>query len=127
MQQETAPASLLTSLAGISSDALPSKRWKRYVAIGDSLTEGLCDDSRQESGAVRGWADRLSMLLTQSRDTRHGDRLARLRYANVPVRSRTVGDVLERQISLALALSADLVTILIGANEADSTGRRNTL
>ena len=116
VQQGTAPVSLLTAPiptgAGLSADAAPGKRWKRYVAIGDSLTEGLCDDSRQETGEVRGWADRLSMLLVRS-----GDRPARLRYANVAVRSRTVGDVLERQIPLALALRADLVTILIGAND----------
>jgi phosphatidylinositol alpha 1,6-mannosyltransferase len=122
VRQGTAPASLLTSDLAAPADPGSRGRWKRYVAIGDSLTEGLCDDSRQESGEVRGWADRLSMLLVQSGDVQNGGRPLRLRYANVAVRSRTVADVLERQIPLALALRADLVTILIGANDLSIDG-----
>ena len=117
VQQGTAPASLLREDATAAAAPVARTRWKRYVAIGDSLTEGLCDDSRQEPGEIRGWADRLSMLLVRSSELRGGDRPSRLRYANVAVRSRTVADVLERQIPLALALRADLVTILIGAND----------
>jgi phosphatidylinositol alpha 1,6-mannosyltransferase len=121
VQQGTAPVSLLSSAAlpaaSIGAETVAVKRWKRYVAIGDSLTEGLCDESRQKPGQVRGWADRLSMLLMQSRDRQGDDRPARLRYANLAVRSRTVADVLERQIPHALALRADLVTVLIGAND----------
>jgi phosphatidylinositol alpha 1,6-mannosyltransferase len=94
-------------------DAAPRRpRWSRYVAIGDSITEGLCDDSRQEPGEYRGWADRLALLLS------HGEsRQAPLLFANLAVRSRTVPDVLERQIPRALELRADLVTILIGGND----------
>ena len=117
VQQGTAPTSILTGALSDPVEAAPRTRWKRYVAIGDSLTEGLCDDSRQEPGQVRGWADRLSMLLVQG-----GDRPARLRYANLAVRSRTVGDVLERQIPHAVALRADLVTVLIGANDLSRRG-----
>ena len=117
VQQGTAPTSILTGALSEPVEAAPRTRWKRYVAIGDSLTEGLCDDSRQEPGQVRGWADRLSMLLVQG-----GDRPARLRYANLAVRSRTVGDVLERQIPHAIALRADLVTVLIGANDLSRRG-----
>ena len=40
-----------------------------------------------------------------------------LLYANLAVRSRTIPDVLERQIPRALELGADLVTILIGGND----------
>jgi phosphatidylinositol alpha 1,6-mannosyltransferase len=107
-----------------SDDATP-KRWKRYVALGDSLTEGLCDESRQEPGQIRGWADRLSMLLLQA--GKDGERPARLRYANLAVRSRTVADVVERQIPHALALRADLVTVLIGANDLALSGRHPEL
>lgn len=126
VQQGTAPASILTGARSDAVETIPHKRWKRYVAVGDSLTEGLCDDSRQEPGQVRGWADRLSMLLVQSaRGSGDGrpDRAARLRYANVAVRSRTVDDVLARQIPLALALRADLVTVLIGANDLARSGK----
>jgi phosphatidylinositol alpha 1,6-mannosyltransferase len=131
VRQGTAPASLLSAAPVSGTEPTARTRWKRYVAIGDSLTEGLCDDSRQEAGELRGWADRLSMLLVQGRGARGdghggdghgGERPARLRYANVAVRSRTVADVLERQIPLALALRADLVTILIGANDLARSG-----
>ncbi|MBW4031681.1 MAG: glycosyltransferase [Acidobacteria bacterium] len=117
VQQGTASASILTGALAAPDEPTVRTRWKRYVAIGDSLTEGLCDDSRQEPGQVRGWADRLSMLLVQG-----GDRPARLRYANLAVRSRTVGDVLDRQIPHAIALRADLVTLLIGANDLSRRG-----
>ena len=66
VQQGTAPASLLREAATAAAEPIARTPWKRYVAIGDSLTEGLCDDSRQEPGEIRGWADRLSMLLSQS-------------------------------------------------------------
>ena len=87
-------------------------RWSRYVAIGDSITEGLCDDSRQAAGEYRGWADRLAMLLAHT-----GSRTEPLLYANLAVRSRTIPDVLDRQIPRALELGADLATILIGGND----------
>jgi phosphatidylinositol alpha 1,6-mannosyltransferase len=101
----------------------PHTRWKRYVALGDSLTEGLCDDSRQAPGELRGWADRLSMLLVGSGGQQLGAPPKRLRYANLAVRSRTVADLLERQIPHAIALRADLVTVLIGANDVALSGR----
>ena len=43
------------------------RRWQRYVALGDSLTEGLCDPA--PDGALRGWADRLALLLACARGT----------------------------------------------------------
>lgn len=125
-----APLSLLTRQAprdgepdGLGAPLAPRQtntRWKRYVALGDSLTEGLCDDSRQEPGELRGWADRLSMLLIGAGT---GGIPKRLRYANLAVRSRTVDDVLDRQIPHAIALRADLVTVLIGANDLALSGR----
>ncbi len=87
-------------------------RWSRYVALGDSITEGLCDDSRQVPGEVRGWADRLALLLAHA-----GERSEPLLYANLAVRSRTIPDVLDRQIPRAIELGADLATILIGGND----------
>ncbi|KRA22422.1 glycosyl transferase [Microbacterium sp. Root61] len=85
-------------------------RWTRYIALGDSITEGLCDSSRVPDGQYRGWADRLALLLA------HAGR-GRFRYANLAVRSRRVRDVLEDQIPAALALAPDLVSVLIGAND----------
>lgn len=92
--------------------ATPPTAWKRYVALGDSLTEGLSDGSRQADGHYRGWADRLSELLAHS-----GERRDPLLYANLAVRSRRIADVLDHQLPRALELDADLVSVLVGAND----------
>jgi len=83
-----------------------TRRWHRYVALGDSLTEGLCDPA--PDGALRGWADRLALLLA----ARGG-----LHYANLAVRSKRVRDLSGLQLTRALELRPDLVSILIGAND----------
>jgi len=92
-------------------------RWRRYVAVGDSLTEGLCDTSRMPAGEYRGWADRLALLLALASPVD-----APVEYANLAVRSRKVADAIEDQLPSAVALGADLVSVLIGAN--DLVGRR---
>jgi phosphatidylinositol alpha 1,6-mannosyltransferase len=91
----------------------PARRpWTRYVALGDSLTEGLCDTSRMAPGQYRGWADRLAGLLATGAPTG-----GPLRYANLAVRSKTVSDVVRTQLPAALRLRPDIVSILIGAND----------
>ncbi len=92
----------------------PPQSWRRFVALGDSLTEGLCDSSRMNAGEYRGWADRLAQLLA------HGQN-GPFRYANLAVRSRRVADLVEQQVPAALALRPDLVSILIGANDLVGT------
>lgn len=81
-------------------------RWHRVVALGDSLTEGLCDPD--PDGALRGWVDRLAMLLAGA---------GTMSYANLAVRSRRVDDLAERQLAQARRLRPELVTILIGSND----------
>ncbi|MFC9561815.1 glycosyltransferase [Agromyces sp. NPDC056965] len=106
--------------AGPAASAPPAaarRRWSRYVAVGDSLTEGLCDASRVPAGEYRGWADRLAMLIAGASSA--GEPVA---YANLAVRSRKVRDAVDVQLPQAAALGADLVSVLIGAN--DLVGRR---
>ncbi|PWC03250.1 glycosyltransferase [Agromyces badenianii] len=110
-----APAPSPSAASAPPSPAAP--RWTRYVAVGDSLTEGLCDESRMPAGQYRGWADRLAMLLAVTRTTAEP-----VAYANLAVRSRRVRDAVEVQLPRAAALDADLVSVLIGAN--DLVGRR---
>lgn len=98
-----------------ASTAAPRPR--RYVAVGDSLTEGLCDTSRTPDGSYRGWADRLAMLLALG-----APRDEPVAYANLAVRSRKVHDVVDEQLPRAVELGADLVSVLIGGN--DLVGRR---
>ncbi len=88
----------------------PERRpWKRFIALGDSLTEGLCDTSRMADGQYRGWADRLSTMLAQGR--------GRFEYANLAVRSRRVRDLVNEQAPQALAMKPDLVSVFMGAND----------
>jgi lysophospholipase L1-like esterase len=85
----------------------------RYVALGDSLTEGLCDAAPGRPEAWLGWADRLAGILD-------GD--ARLsgtsvEFANLAVRGRRIQDVVDAQIPAALQLQPDLVSVLVGGND----------
>lgn len=81
--------------------------YSRYVAIGDSSTEGL--DDRDGAGGYRGWADRLA---AQVAATSPG-----LRYANLGVRGRLVREVRDGQLPRALALGPDLATVFAGVND----------
>lgn len=91
--------------------------WRRYVAVGDSVTEGLGDTSRMPEGECRGWADRLAQLVAVAGRGPIG-------YANLAVRSRRVADVVEEQIPQAIALGADLVSVLVGGNDLVRAGAR---
>ena len=112
LRDAAAPSAHISLRVPIPDAVEAPPRWTRYVALGDSITEGLCDDSRQGPGEFRGWADRLALLLAHT-----GERSEPLLYANLAVRSRTIPDVLERQIPRALELGADLASILIGGND----------
>ena len=38
--------------------------WMRYVALGDSFTEGIGDPEPESVGGNRGWADRVAEVLS---------------------------------------------------------------
>jgi len=81
--------------------------FERYVAIGDSTAEGL--DDPDGLGGYRGWADRLAEKIA----VRQGGLL----YANLAVRGRTTRQVLDEQLSPALALRPDLALVVAGTND----------
>ena len=83
-------------------------RWRTYVALGDSLTEGLQDFD--DAGNPVGWADRLAQLLADRAGTDIG-------YANLAIRGRLLGPILAEQVGPALALEPDLVSIWGGGND----------
>lgn len=97
-------------------------RWSRYVALGDSITEGLCDTSRMRKGQYRGWADRLADLLAGAREATLPATAEPFRYANLAVRSRKIRDLLDEQLPRALEMSPDLVSVFMGANDLVSRG-----
>src|SRR3954454_19960933 len=88
--------------------------YRRFVALGDSTTEGLMDPLPDGSG-FRGWADRLAELLAAIEPDLH--------YANLAVRGKLARQVREEQLEAALALQPDLASILAGLNDMM---RRNT-
>ena len=83
--------------------------FSRYVAIGDSLTEGL-GDTPWPGDVPRGWADRLAQHLTD-----HAGHP--IEYANLAVRGQKAAQVRDTQLPVALAASPDLVTITAGMND----------
>ncbi|WP_079174815.1 SGNH/GDSL hydrolase family protein [Streptomyces malaysiense] len=75
----------------------------RFVALGDSLTEGVGDFT--EAGP-RGWAALLAPSLGAGTE-----------FTNLAVSGAQTRDVLERQTPAALALRPDLVAVLVGVND----------
>ncbi|MCW2848903.1 MAG: hydrolase family protein [Marmoricola sp.] len=83
--------------------------YQRFVAIGDSFTEGVGDPDPSRPNGLRGWADRVAEGLAAV----SGD----LGYANLAIRGRKLRGVLDEQLEPALALRPDLVTSYAGAND----------
>jgi len=88
-------------------------RYTRYVALGDSQTEGLWDGD--DVAGLVGFADRLAGLV----DAHHPG----LVYANLAVRGSRIRDVLDGQLPRALAMSPDLITLCVGMNDVTRPGR----
>ncbi|XVX19663.1 SGNH/GDSL hydrolase family protein [Actinomycetota bacterium] len=93
--------------------AVPQRIWTRYVAIGDSFTEGMCDADPAREDTFVGWADRLAGLLA-AEARKAGEEL---RYANLAVRGRLLDDVVGPQLDAALAMEPDLVSMVGGGND----------
>lgn len=83
-------------------------RFARYVALGDSSTEGI--DDPDKLGGYRGWSQRLAERV-------HLSQGGGLRYANLAVRGLTTAQVREGQLAAALALRPDLATVFCGTND----------
>src|SRR5207344_454093 len=79
-----------------------------FVALGDSFTEGL-DDPRAGQEGYLGWADRFAGMLAAPRPG--------LRYANLAVRGKLLGEVAEEQVPRAIAMAPDLVSLAAGGND----------
>jgi lysophospholipase L1-like esterase len=89
-------------------------RWSRYIALGDSFTEGLWDPDPQEPDHQRGWADILAAHLSTRRVA---DGAEPLEYANLAIRGRLLRPILAEQVPAALELGPDLVSLIGGGND----------
>lgn len=90
---------------GIQTTARP---WRRFVALGDSFTEGLMDVVTP-TGAHLGWADRVAAALAL--------RTPDLEYANLAIRGRKGPQVFTEQVPAAVALAPDLASVAVGVND----------
>lgn len=80
----------------------------RYVAIGDSFTEGVGDEL--PDGRPRGWAD----LVAQGWANGTGETI---RYANLAIRGRLAWPVVDGQLEAALALKPTHLSFNGGGND----------
>lgn len=87
--------------------------YRSYVALGDSLTEGLGDFDFEVSRFGCGWADRLAELFARVA-FESGENFD---YANLSLRGSSLYEILTAQLEDALALQPDLVTIFAGSND----------
>lgn len=83
------------------------RRYERYVAIGDSTSEGL--DDPDGNGGYRGWANRFAEHVARYQGG--------LLYANLAVRGRRVQQIREQQLERAIRMQPDLSTVVGGVND----------
>lgn len=88
--------------------------WSRYVALGDSFTEGIGDDDPHSPGGNRGWADRVAEQLSHGADD--------FAYANLAIRGRLITQIFDEQAGPALELKPDLISLCAGGNDVIRPG-----
>lgn len=91
---------------------LPTTPFGRYVAIGDSSTEGLDDPDGR--GSYRGWANRLAEAVA----TCQGELL----YANLGIRGKRTAEIRAEQLARAVAMEPGLATVFSGTNDVVGRG-----
>ncbi|PKZ41375.1 G-D-S-L family lipolytic protein [Kytococcus schroeteri] len=100
---------------------LEGRIWQRYVALGDSFTEGLVDPTDDDPEAHHGWADRLAARLALRNaaltDAEGKPAPAPFGYANLAIRGRLIGQVTGEQLDEGLTLTPDLVSLNAGGND----------
>ena len=101
----------MTDTTSIPTSTAPagSHPWTRYVAMGDSFTEGIGDPEPSSPGGYRGWADRVAEELSRTKPD--------FAYANLAVRGRLLQQIVDQQLAPCLALKPDLVTLSAGGND----------
>ncbi|TFC23897.1 SGNH/GDSL hydrolase family protein [Cryobacterium glucosi] len=82
--------------------------YQRFIAMGDSFTEGVGDEL--PDGRLRGWADLVALGLAAAS-------AAPVSYANLAVRGRLLGPIVAEQLEPALVQAPDLLSICGGGND----------
>ena len=79
----------------------------RLVCVGDSFTEGMCDDLRPD-GHHLGWADRVAAALAADAAP------SPVEYANLAVRGKLLDQVVADQLDLAVSFAPSVLTVHAG-------------
>ncbi|MFJ3957203.1 SGNH/GDSL hydrolase family protein [Arthrobacter sp. NPDC090010] len=82
---------------------------RRYLALGDSFTEGVGDWHPLMPNGVRGWADRVAERLAKAQPG--------WEYANLAIRSKRLRHIIDEQLEPALAMRPSLITLYAGGND----------
>lgn len=91
-----------------------SVRWARYIAMGDSFSEGLWDPYPDAPDVQRGWADNLAAALS-ARRIAAGE--APLEYGNLAIRGRKLRPIIDEQLQVTIDAQPDLVSLVAGGND----------
>jgi len=83
-------------------------RWRSFVAVGDSFTEGM-DDPYPDGTRYRGWADLVALRLASE--------ASGFEYANLAVRGRLFDAIVDGQVPDALGMRPDLISFAGGGND----------
>ncbi|SCE96242.1 SGNH/GDSL hydrolase family protein [Micromonospora mirobrigensis] len=95
---------------GESAELLRGHPWRRFVVLGDSVAEGLCEPA--DGYPDLQWADRIAAELTAARPG--------LAYLNLGRRGLRAHEVRAAQLAPALAFGPDLALVVCGGNDAFS-------
>lgn len=85
----------------------PQPPYSSLVAVGDSFTEGMSD--LLPDGTYRGWADLLAGRMAAASPG--------FRYANLAVRGKLIGQIVDEQVDVAAAMGAEVITLVGGLND----------
>ncbi|TCC58693.1 SGNH/GDSL hydrolase family protein [Kribbella pittospori] len=105
MNEETDPYCLAP---GESAELLVGHPWRRFVVLGDSVAEGLCEPV--EGYSELQWADRIAHELQQS--------CPELVYLNLGASGLRTREILGTQLERALVFGPDLALVVGGGNDA---------
>lgn len=84
----------------------------RLVCVGDSFTEGMCDDLRPDGHHI-GWADRVAHSLARQAAANGDD----VEYANLAVRGKLLDQVVAEQLDAAASFAPTITTFHAGPND----------
>lgn len=96
-----------SELVARAQELFPQVPWRRFVALGDSITEGIGDSV--EGYPDGGWVPMVGEALRTVRPD--------FEYVNLGQRYLTTAEIRSTQLERAIELQPDLVTVVAGGND----------